>query len=292
MSFPILFLLAAVGSGLAYSFVDVIRKVLLDEIRAVPLLFRLSAGPVPVFVLWWLVAGGQGFGAGYLAPALGSVALNIVSNLLFLESVRLSPLSLTIPFLSLTPVFTALLAIPMLGEVPTALQFTGIGITVVGAFLLNMGGAGLSPRAAWTAFTREKGSVLMAIVALVWSFATPLDKLAMASASPAFHGLVLNVGVALGMLAMLLAQGRLREVAIPVGTRGRTFWAVILSFLGLALLLLSITRVWVSIADTIKRAINSGLALGLGKVVFGEAITPHKVVAVVLMTIGVVLILL
>ena len=74
----------------------------------------------------------------YWLPGLTSVGLNWVANLAFLRALALSPLSVTIPLLSLTPVFTALLAIPLLGETPTALQSAEILAVVAGAFLIRL----------------------------------------------------------------------------------------------------------------------------------------------------------
>ncbi len=53
----------------------------------------------------------------YWPPAVASMTMNALANVLFMRSVQLSPLSRTVPFLSLTPVISALAAMPLLGEV-------------------------------------------------------------------------------------------------------------------------------------------------------------------------------
>ena len=121
-------------------------------------------------------------GADYWLPGLGSTIINVAANLAFIEAVRRSPLSLTIPLLSLTPVFTTLLAIPLLGEIPETRQWLGIAAVVVGAFWLNLSRGSISLRNAWEAFGREPGSRLMVAVALMWSLAMPLDKMAVGAA--------------------------------------------------------------------------------------------------------------
>lgn len=292
MTLPLAPLAAAIGSALSYSLLDLLRKVLLRRVRAVPLLFYMSAGTVPAFALWSALEGGSrgyaGLGTGYWLPALTSVVLNILANLAFLESVRRAAFSRTIPLLSLTPVFTTLLAIPLLGEVPGATQLLGIAAVVLGAFLLNLGGnggvAGLRGDAAG-------GAALMAAVALLWSLATPLDKLAMERSGVPFHATVLNLGVAAGMLAVLVASRRVAELRLPAADRGSTALAVLATLVALALFLFAISEIWVGVVETIKRGIGSTLALLLGGVLFGERVSARQVVAVVLMTAGVVLVL-
>ncbi|MEE8138366.1 MAG: EamA family transporter, partial [Thermoanaerobaculia bacterium] len=214
------------------------------------------------------------------------------ANLAFLEAVRVSPLNLTIPLLSLSPVFTSLLAMPILGEYPTLAQLAGIGVVVVGAFRLNLatGGDG-SAVGLWRSFVRETGCPLMALTALLWSLATPLDKIALASSSVPFHAMALNAGVALGVLAVLAAQGRLSELAGLRRHGALLTLTIVVSVAGLGLFLTAISRVWVGLVETLKRGIGSLLALVLGGLFFGERTTPSQLLAVLLMVAGVVLIL-
>ncbi|MEE8278042.1 MAG: DMT family transporter [Thermoanaerobaculia bacterium] len=285
-------ILLAVGSALAYSGLDLLRKLLSGRARPMPLLFYMAAGPVPLFLIWLLAGGGGGVAATYWLPGGVSVVLNIGANLAFLEAVRVSPLNLTIPLLSLSPVFTSLLAMPILGEYPTPAQLAGIGAVVVGAFRLNLatGGDG-SAVGLWRSFVREKGCPLMALTALLWSLATPLDKIALASSSVPFHAMALNAGVALGVLAVLAAQGRLSELAGLRRHGALLTLTIVVSVAGLGLFLTAISRVWVGLVETLKRGIGSLLALVLGGLFFGERTTPSQLLAVLLMVAGAVLIL-
>ena len=282
-----------VVAALGYAGTDLLRKLLMARMRALPLLFFITAGPVPLFAAWLAYDGGVQLRSGYLVPGGTSVLLNIFANLAFLEALRRSPLSSTIPYLSFTPVFTTLLAVPLLGEKPTPLQLAGIAVVVAGAFRLSRGSAaGEAEQSAWRSFWQEKGSVLIVGVALVWSLAVPLDKLAMASSSPAFHGLVLNAGIAVATLLTLVWRGRSDELRVPREHWGRLLLLVLLSMVALALLLVAFTVAWVGAVETFRRAIGSVMALALGRWFFAERITLNKVIAVVLMTAGVALILL
>lgn len=292
MEAPLIYLTAAVASALAYSVMDVTRKVLMRRLRALPLLALLSCGMVPAFGFWWATSGDLGVSPGYWMPGAVSVFLNVFANLAFLEAVRISPLSATIPMLSLTPVFSTLLAIPLLGEVPTARQGLGIALVVLGAFLLNLGvGDRLSVRDAWAALRRERGSLLMAGVALAWSIALPFDKLAMGQASVPFHALVLNLGVGLSSLFALAWSRRLGELRVPRGSRLMLAVSLGASVAAIGLFLLAVSHLWVGLVESLKRAIGSAVAMLVGAIGFGERLSPAKLGAVALMTLGVALVL-
>ncbi|HKI86364.1 MAG TPA: DMT family transporter [Thermoanaerobaculia bacterium] len=281
-----------IGCGLAFSCLDLLRKVLGRSIRPMALLVYLAAGEVPLFLVWVLWFHSAGPRGDYWLPATASIVLNFLANLAYLEAVRLSPLSLTVPFLSLTPVFATLLAIPILGEVPGPLAFLGIALVVAGALRLNLPPrAGNSPRVIWRSFSNEKGSVLMVAVAFFWSLALPLDKISIARSSPAFHGLVLNCGIGLGAFLLLVRQHRGAELSIPRRRQVQVVAAIVASTLGLALQLFALAVAWAGLVETLKRAIGSTMAILLGFLIFGEPISWPKVIAVLLLAVGVALVL-
>ncbi len=347
-------LAVTLGASLAWSGFDSLRKALVRRLAPLPLLFLLTAASLPALAIWAFLDGRAGRAAltpGYLAPALASIVLSVVSNLAFVEALRRAPLSSTVPLLSLTPVFSALLAIPLLGELPTPITALGILLVVLGAFWLqsrrNPGpsslptpevdappardpaGASAAGGAAWrdpasraeraedsatpgTPVPREHGCgiprrdrtrrgfrsrgllsphFLILFVAFSWSLTITLDKLAVSRSTAPFHGLVLNTGVTLGLLAVLAARRRLGEMAGVTRAPGLFVLAVGVSTLALALQLLALSMVWVSWVETLKRGIGNLMAVVLGRLAFSEAVTPAKLLAVGLMAAGVALIL-
>lgn len=263
------------------------------RVRPLPLMFLLALGQAPLLALWWVVEGG-GFGPGYAAPAAGSVALNLVANVAFIYAFKLSPLSVTVPLLSLTPAFTALFAVPLLGEVPKPHQVAGIALVVAGALLLNRGaGESASPATLWRAFLREPGARLMVLVALCWSVTPSLDKMALEAAPAPAHGVVLGVGVAVGVYLLMALRGGVGDVRGSItAAPGLLVIALVTSALALGLQLVAIHVIWVSIVETVKRGLGSAAALGMGWALFGEQVTPGRVAAVAVMTAGVALVLL
>lgn len=293
MSMTLGSLFLVLAGSLAWGGFDLARKLLAGKIRPMPLAVLLTGAAVPLYAIWMLVDGVPSVQPSYWVPALGSVLLNIGANLGFFAALRSSALSVTIPLLSLTPVFTTLLAIPLLGQQPSWLQGVGILLVVAGVFALNLPADGpLSVGAAWRAWRSDRSALLMVLVALCWSMTVPLDKLSMERASGPLHALILNVGVGGAVALVLLAQRRLGEVVDARKAPFLIVFAVLVSAMALALQLVAIQTVPVSLVETLKRGIGNVMALVGGALVFQEAVTARKLAAVGLMALGVGLILL
>jgi drug/metabolite transporter (DMT)-like permease len=290
MTAPLATAVIVLAAAMFWSGLDWSRKSLAGRLAAEPLLVGLTVAPLPLFLGWYFWQGGGLPSRGYWAPGLASVALNCLANVSFLRALAVSPLSVTVPLLSLTPAFTALLAVPMLGERPGLLQTAGILAVVTGAFLITLQ-HGDSPALVLAAFRRERGAVLMAGVALLWSVALPLDKLAIQHAPPSFHAAMLNGGVALIIALRLAVVGRLGELRDlrRVGPAFAT--ALLCGFGGLTLQLIAIQRAPVGVVETVKRGMGSAMALLVGRAVFAERLPPHRIAAALLMACGVACIL-
>src|SRR3990170_7866599 len=104
--------------------------------------------------------------------------LEITALILYVKAIKLSPLSLTIPFMALSPVFIIIIAFFLLGELPDASGFAGIFFIVAGAYLLNAktGGSGLL--APIKVIAKERGSIFMIIVAVIYSITATIGKIA------------------------------------------------------------------------------------------------------------------
>jgi drug/metabolite transporter (DMT)-like permease len=288
MSLPLSALLLVVACSLGWAGFDLLRKLLVGKVPPVALVFLLTIGSAPLFAAWMAVEGVVPPRPGYLLPALGSVILNIVANLLYLEGMRIAPLSVTVPLLSLTPAFAALLAVPLLGERPSPLHAFGILLVVAGAIALH-----------WRRRSAEdgghqgtvKGALMIAFTALLWSLTIPLDKLAVERSTAPFHGVVVTAGVAAGVLLVLVLQRRLGDLGEVRKVPGIYVLALVVSTLALALQFLAFPRVYVGTIETLKRSIGNFMALLSGWIFFREPVTWRKIVAVGVMAVGVGLIL-
>lgn len=293
MSIPPLALLLVVACSLGWAGFDLLRKLLVRDIPSVALVFLLTLGSAPLFAVWMLAEGGIRIAPGYWAPALGSVLLNLVANLLFLEGMRIAPISVTVPLLSLTPVFAAGLAVPLLGERPSVQDIIGMLLVIAGAIWLHWqprpAQGGQSP--AEHSRSKLKGGLMVALTALFWSMTIPLDKLAVERSTAPLHGVTLTAGVAAGVLVVLLVQRRLGDIARLRQVPGMFALALVVSVAALGLQLLALPMMFVGTVETLKRGIGNFMALVSGWFFFREPVTLLKVLAVALMAVGVGLIL-
>jgi drug/metabolite transporter (DMT)-like permease len=155
-----------------------------------------------------------------------ALPLEVVTVILYIKALKLSPLSLTLPFLSLTPFFLILNSYLILGERVSFGGAVGILLIVSGSYLLNIGEAKKGIFEPFKVIKREKGSVLMICVALLYSFTSSFGKMAIEHSSPLFFGITyfiaLNiVFVPIGLikgrsgLGIFLREGKFKSVVLP-----------------------------------------------------------------------------
>jgi drug/metabolite transporter (DMT)-like permease len=282
----------AFAAAAGWSLYDLLRKLLADRLPALTLVALVTLGALPPLALWTLAAGDWRIGPGYLAPGLLSVVLNVVANLAYFRALQLSPLSVTLPLLSLTPAFTALLAAPLLGERLTPTAAAGVVLVVAGALGLHVGRAGgRGARALLAGLARERGSLLMALVALCWSVTLLLDKVALRHAAPVLHALVLHAGVAAAAVALLAGRRQLGSLSGARGLLPLLAATVLCGAVTITVQLAAIRGMEVALVETVKRGVGAALALAWGRAFFAEPLTAAKLGGVGLMIAGVVLLL-
>lgn len=151
----------------------------------------------------------------YTAFAL-SLPLEIASIILYIKALRLSPLSLSLPFLALTPVFLIFVSFIILGERVSFEGVIGILFITAGSYTLNISKIKEGIFEPLRAITREKGSVLMIVVALIYSLTSSLGKMAIKHSSPLFFGITYYA--ALAVLFTPIALYKRKSEKIERGT--------------------------------------------------------------------------
>ena len=116
--------------------------------------------------------------------------LEIAAFYLYMKAIRVSPLSLTVPFLAFTPVFTILTAGLILGEQIPTTGILGVSLVSAGAYLLNGEHMLKKPYAPIVAIFKVPGSRYMLIVAMIYAVTSTLGKKAVLLSDPFSFGLV------------------------------------------------------------------------------------------------------
>jgi len=154
---------------------------------------KLGIALTPLYVALWVSVQlpGAGLpapsGAFYRAVAL-ALPLEVIAMVLYTKALRLSPLGLTIPFLSLTPLFLILFAYLIAGQRVSLRGAAGIALIAAGSYLLNLGTARRGMWAPFLAIAHEPGSRLMIAVAAIYALTSSLGKVAITASSPLFFG--------------------------------------------------------------------------------------------------------
>lgn len=287
------------GIGLAFTLVgalswalfDALRKRLSRDVAPVYLGLLLPLAQAPLLALWAASREPLGLPAACLVPLAGSALLNALALVLFLQALRLSPMSLTIPLLSFTPVISTTLAWIFRGQAPGAAQYAGAALVVLGAVVLGWSGG------AWkglVATVREPGVRRMVLVALLWSCTSVLDQTAVAKGAGAWYAPAVTAAVALLLLAwaLLRGQGRpflqaVRPLAahpLLVGT------AVVIGAAALAVQIEAFRWAPIGFIEVVKRGTGMTSAVLLGWFAFDEPLDRRKGLAVLLLTLGVALV--
>lgn len=140
------------------------------------------------------------------------VPLEVLALILYVRAIRLSPLSLTIPFMALSPVFIVLMAFVFLGELPGIAGLVGILMIAVGAYTLNAGASRPGLLGPIKAIAAERGSVLMIIVSLIYSVTSTLGKVALQHSSPVFFGFFYPFLITAALTLFIMARGKFTKV--------------------------------------------------------------------------------
>lgn len=212
--------------------------------------------------------------------------LCVPSQILMVKALKVSPLSHTVPFLSLTPLFLLFVSLLMLHEFPDISGILGVLLIVMGSYSLNLAKRKgiLEPI---LAVRNEKGSVYMVIVAFIYSITATLSKIGIVNSSPVFFVVAFNGLLSLFLLPFILAS----EKPLAHMRTGIGFFILIgcLNAIMLLFQMMALGMTLVTYVIALKRT-SAVLTTIFGYLFFSEKNLKKNLLGVVLMVIGVVMI--
>ncbi|MGO9137818.1 MAG: EamA family transporter [Syntrophales bacterium] len=140
----------------------------------------------------------------WLCIAIG-LPLEALAFYCYMKALKVSPLSLTVPFLAFTPGFIVLTGWIILGEEISPGGFCGIILIIIGAYFLNLSKTSYGILAPLMAVFREPGSRLMLLVSFLYAFTSTIGKLAIIHSNPYIFGIIYNAALALLLTLFLPA---------------------------------------------------------------------------------------
>ncbi len=228
--------------------------------------------------------------ATFFGILLVMLPLEIAALLLYTHAIHESPLSLTVPFLALTPVFLIVTARLILGEEPDTSGMAGILLIALGAYLLHID----KRKKGWLepirAVAREPGSRKMIVVAFLYSITAALGKAAIFHSSAPFFGVTYFPLLALLSFPFLGLRGK--ETYRALLSRKKLFLVIgLVQTIMIFTHVTAIRLVEVPYMVSIKRT-SLLFAILFGGIFFREELIQQRLTGGLCMVAGVVLILL
>jgi drug/metabolite transporter (DMT)-like permease len=219
------------------------------------------------------------------------IPLDILALVLYVTAIQKSPLSATLPFLALTPLFNILTGYILLGETVSLVGVAGIVLVACGAYAINLHTIGEGIFAPIRAIGKERGSIIMIFLAMLFSVTSVLAKKAVVLSSPFFFSIVYLVALSLALTPVVLVMG---PGARETGRRIAADWKW-LSLIGLFALIsylahfYAVTMVEVAYMIAVKRTMPL-FGIIFGKIFFDEPYFRQRMAAGALMVAGVLVI--
>jgi drug/metabolite transporter (DMT)-like permease len=287
---------AAILTALTTATGDAILKARFSHLSPGSMAIARSSAPIPFLLpLFFIISWPETDLIFWQTVAL-LVPLEISALLLYMQALKVSPLSLSIPFLAFSPVFIVLTGWLILGEQVSPMGFLGIVCTVVGAYVLHLRASTQGFLEPLKAIAREQGSRLMLVVSGIYSITSVLGKRAIQHSDPVFFAcfyfvlLGILVPIVIGIVHWFFKVEPvlpLKKEAYPWGA----WWAV-----GLFQSIMVLSHMWAihlvaaAYMITVKRT-SLIFSVIYGKLIFKEKEIGQRLAGAILMVLGVGLIL-
>lgn len=163
---------------------------------------------IPLMVLAMPFIAIPAIGPRFLPSLAWVLPVLMISITLHYRAIRMSPLSLTLPFLSFTPVFVLFTGGFILDETLSVPGVAGMLLVVVGGYVLNLDAARYGFIGPIRAIWKEPGSGLMLIVAFLFGLTSVGGKVMILDSSPMFAALSVFILYGLLLTLILIWTGR------------------------------------------------------------------------------------
>ncbi len=265
------------------------KKALKDSNEYLAAWFRFFFS-LPLLLIIWLFVPVPELDAEFYKAFAILVPLETVTIVLYIKALRLSPLSLTLPFLALTPVFLIFISYLIVGEKVSFRGGAGIFLIAAGSYTLNINEIKKGIFEPFRSISREKGSIMMIGVAVIYSLTASFGKVAIEHSSPLFFAVTYFMALTVFFAPIAFWMGR-KELGVFF--RDKQFRKLILPGVFFAVMaathMLAMNLTKVAYMISVKRL---SLIIGImyGYFLFREENIKERFLGAVLMLIGFVLV--
>lgn len=178
--------LLAFGTAISEALKDITSKFNLKHIDEYTAAFSLHLVQSILLAPLIFYFGIEEMSSRFLWALLASSVLQLMVILLYFKAIKRSELSVTVPLITLTPLFMLLTSPMMIGEFPSALGVLGIVLIVAGTYISNLSEKQKNVFAPFVSLVKNQGSRYMMMVAFIWSITANIDKIGVEETSPVF----------------------------------------------------------------------------------------------------------
>lgn len=216
------------------------------------------------------------------------VPLEIAALLLYVKSIQQSPLSLTLPILAFTPLFLIPVSYIILGELPTTIGIFGILLIATGSYILNFSSKGFF--GPFKALLKEKGSLMMLVVAFIYSITSAVSKIALQHSNPLFFSVFYTIMILIVLSFLIFNSIKNNIKNIKNNIKGFAYSGFFYGFM-ILFHFIALSLVIVPYMIALKRT-NSIFGVAYGRLVFNEKKIKERMIGTLLMVFGAMLIVL
>lgn len=281
----------ASGTALCEALKDATGKQALKSLDEYSVLLGFtSVGALIMGLLMLATEGLPTLGPDFGLALLIGGGLNILAFTLYTRAIKIADLSLTVPLVTLTPLFLLVTSPIIVQEWPTQLDVVGVILLIIGSYVLNLKPSEGFTLAPLRAMAVNPGSRMMIGVAFLWSITSNFDKVGTLNSSSLFWGMSLFGTIAVGMVPFVVQQmlqqgtgpvlGELRSQAQFVGLAG------LFNSVGVTLQFIALTMAPVAQVIAVKR-MSALISVGFGFLLFGEKGFKERLLGAAIMVSGV-----
>lgn len=207
--------------------------------------------------------------------------LEIGAIYLYLNAIKISPISLSLPFLSLTPLFLIFTGFIFLNEIPSKRASFGILLLVLGSYVMNIEKREFGFTEPFKAIFKEKGTRIVILVAFLYSITSIIGKELVLLSSPFFFTVYYTIIMTLATLpfGVLGVKEKRPKITISVILSGIFYGFMILFHM------LAIRHTMVSYMIGLKR-LSGVFSVILGYIFFKEKHIKTRLLGALFMVTG------
>ncbi len=200
--------LLAFGTAISEALKDVTSKHNLHHIDEYTAAFSMHLVQSLLLIPIVIYLGLETMSTRFLWALLASSVLQLGVILLYFKAIKRSEISVTLPLITLTPLFMLITSPIMIGEFPSTLGLVGILLIVTGTYISNMSEDPKKVFAPFVSLVKNQGSRYMLLVAFIWSITANIDKIGVEETSPVYWAFSKDFVILFYLIPILLKKSK------------------------------------------------------------------------------------